>query len=62
MFLFYVCESVSVSYICSLVSFFRIPQIGEPIYLSLAGLLSMIISKTIYIAANGIISFFFMAE
>ena len=62
----YVCESLSVLYISSLVSYFRfhIEVISYGIYLSLLWLTSLgvIICRSIHVAADGIISFFFTAE
>ena len=61
-FVFYVFESVSVSQISSFVSFFKTPHISDIIwYLSFSvwlTSLSMIISRSIPVAASGIISFF----
>ena len=65
-FVFYVCESLSVLEISSFVSLFQIPRISCIIwYLSFSvwlTSLSMMISRSTHVAANGIISFFFMAE
>ena len=59
-FVFYVCESVSVLEISSFVSisFLKMPHISYIIFLSL----SLIISRFIYVVANGGVSFLFMAE
>ena len=58
----YVCESVSVSWITSSVSYFRV-YVSVILYgicrsLSDLNLLSMIISRSIHIATNGLCSFF----
>ena len=57
-FVFYVCDSVSVSYICIL--FFKIPRRSDVVWhLSFSVWLSAVISRAIQFPANGSISFFF---
>ena len=59
-FVFYVCESAQISY---LYHFFLIPHLNGIIwYLSFSVWLSRITSRSIHVAANSIISFFFVAE
>ena len=62
----YVCDSVSALHIGSLVSYFRYHNLsGVMWYLSFSFRLtsrSMILSSCIHVAADGIKSFFFMAE
>jgi len=64
-FVFYVCESISVSWVSSFgISFYIPPISGNIWYLSFSVWLtsfSMTISRSIHVSANGIISFF-MAE
>ena len=64
-FVFYFCESISDLYVSSFVSFFfYIPHISDIIwYLSFSvwlTSLSVIISRSIHVAANGTVSFLFM--
>ena len=65
-FVFYICNSISILQISSFVPFFQIPHISDILYyLSFSVCLtslSMTISRSIHVAANGIILFFFMAE
>ena len=64
-FVFYAYEFISVLYIDSFVLFF-IPHISDATYYLSFSVwltsLSMIISRSIHVVANGIISFFFMAN
>ena len=62
---FNICKSVSVSWLSSFLSFKKIGFYTEVMSYDLClwlTSLSMIISSPIYIAASGMVSFFFMAE
>ena len=65
-FVFYVCGSVSVLQISSYVSFFQIPHISDIImiyvFLCLTYFTQYDNLQSIHVAANGTISFLFMAE
>ena len=60
----HVCESVSDAHVSSLVSHsrFHFRVISHGVYLSLFDFLRMIVSRSVHVAANGIISFCFMTE
>ena len=57
-----VCESVSVLQRSSLCPFFKIPHVSDSIWCWCLNSISMIISRSIHVAKNAIISFLLMAE